>query len=224
MDLDRDVLPHNTSEVRAASTNTPAWTEDLTFPSWTPAPLHEWVGNLARASHAHPRRWASTSLALHGSFGTGKTGVGSCALRALAVEGVGSTFYWNMVTGPILRAQVEAGEAAKLPSPCWYESWSRLLSLHRRERWDEESWFSHLEERVGVLMLDDVGVDAGTPFRESFFLRHLEWAVDRPGRALVVTINADPEDWEVALGQRVADRVSDPARFTLVRLAGRTRR
>lgn len=240
MDLDREAVAHNTPEARASLVNAPAWTDGLTvltYPGGVPSALTAWLGGLltvcVRAAAPLGRDISpvpsrsyrpAPSVALWGPVGAGKTGLGIAALRALAAAGVGSAFYWNMVTGPGLRAAVDAGDAVARPSPCWYESWPRLLALHRRERWDEESWFDQLEERVAVLMLDDVGVDAGTAFRESFLLRHVEWAADRPGRSLVLTVNDRPADWVRTLGERLADRLLDASRFAVVEVPGASRR
>ena len=226
MDLDRDEVEYNTPEARSALINAPAWTAGLglgTYPEGVPRALAEWLKRRGCAAQVTPSGGSDapalvehTSLALYGHVGAGKTGLGVCALRALAAAGVGSRFVWNMVTGPGLRAAVDSGEVQGLPSPCWFESWPRLLALHRRERWDEEGWFSLLEERVAALMLDDVGIDAGTPFRESFLLRHIEWASDVAGRCLVLTVNDQPGDWRRVFGERVVDRLADQRRFALV--------
>jgi DNA replication protein DnaC len=217
-DLDSVALPHNTPDSRAALVNAPRWADGYTLETFvvaagTTAPS-EFAGWLS-ASVAE--RSAQRSVVLYGPPGSGKTGLGVCALRALARAAVGSTFQWNMSTSPGVRAAVESGEDQAEPSPCWFERWSRLLALYRRERWDEEGWFEQLERAVTVLMLDDIGVDAGTPFRESFLLRHIEWALDR-GRSLVLTLNAPPPRWSEVLGERAADRLQDSRWFRAVAL------
>src|SRR5216684_8516925 len=113
-----------------------------------PDELSEWLSDPDRRS-----------LVMYGRPGRGKTGLGLGLLRELAARGVGSMFAWNIVTSPQLRARVASGEYPEKPSPCWFERWSRLLALQKRTKWDEEGWFEQLEERVTVLMLDDVGVD-----------------------------------------------------------------
>jgi len=224
MDLDVDVMPHNTPEARAALVNAPRWTEGLHFGTYPRnVPDMDNVPDAAGVSdNERSSGWSSRddSVILYGGVGVGKTGLGVCLLRDRARAGVGSTFQWNMVTGPGLRAGVEAGDIKREPSPCWFESWPRLLALHRRDRWDEEGWFEQLEG-VASLMLDDVGVDAGTPYRESFLLRHLEWSVDRPGRSLVLTINDPVTAWRAVLGERAVDRVMD---FAYVHVAGESLR
>ena len=209
MNLDLDTLAHNTAEARAALVNAPGWTKHLTTKTFP-----------RRLPDARGFGVAVFGLALFGSVGAGKTGFGACILRDLAAAGFGSWFYWNLVTGVGVAEAVEAGILPRLPSPCWYESWPRLLAARRREKWDEEGWFEQLEERVSALMLDDVGVDAGTPFRESILLRHVEWAAERSGRILILTLNDRPPEWTRVLGDRVADRLLDATRFAVVELAG----
>lgn len=205
--LDTVSMPHNVPEVRETLVNAPAWAGGMTLGTY-PHPLPDGYLDLVSAL---PR-----SFALYGPVGRGKTVLAVCALRAHARRGAGSTFYWNMVTGVGNRTAVERGDRAPRLAPCWFESWSRLLSLHRREKWDEEGWFEQLEERVSVLVLDDVGVDAGTPYRESFLLRHVEWA-SAPGRALILTVNDPPSAWDTVLGERIEARLRN--RFLLVRVS-----
>lgn len=230
MDLDRDDAPYNTAETRGAAVNAPAWTWSLTlrgFPGGPPARIAAWLqgalvclDQMTSRGSSPPRSPGGLSLALWGAVGSGKTGLGVCSLCALAEASAGSRFYWNMATGPGLRAAVAAGDAPRRPAPCWFESWPRLLALQRRVRWDEEEWFDQLEERVAVLMLDDVGVVAGTPFREALLLRHLEWAAEVDGRVLILTLNDPPASWPRVLGERVADRLVDPVRFVVVEVPG----
>lgn len=198
-DLDDQSMPHNTPEAREVLVNAPAWADGMTFSTYPRKPPDEFSDVVC----LHPR-----SAVLYGPPGSGKTGLAVGALRSLARLGVGSTFYWNMVTGPGNREAVASGEEQVRLSPCWFESWPRLLALHRRERWDEEGWFEQLEERVTVLVLDDVGVDAGTPYRESFLLRHVEWAAGH-GRALILTLNDRSKDWGRVLGERVHSRIAN---------------
>jgi DNA replication protein DnaC len=214
-DLDNTPMEWNTAAAREALVNAPLPHFDFTFgtyPREVPPDVLIWAEG---AAHDGARR----GLVLHGAPGSGKTGLGVCALFRLASAGVGSMFHWNMVTAPGVRETVKSGEEKQRPSPVWFERWPRLLARHRGARWDEDEWFEQLEG-VTVLMLDDVGVDAGTPYRESFLLRHVEWAEDRADRALVLTLNDPPEEWDTALGQRVADRLVEPRRFLTVRVPG----
>jgi hypothetical protein len=220
MNLDRDFLPHCTIAARAALVNAPEWSDGLTFagfPGDVPAPLLGWVAGTAGVAG---ERKDPRGVVLYGPAGTGKTGLAVCVLRDLAAVGFGDTLLWNLATAPGVRAAVLSGDDPEEPSPCWFERFSRLLALRRREQWDEAGWFEQLEQRVSALVLDDVGVDAGTPYRESFLLQHVEWAQDRRGRALVITLNPPPAKWEEVLGERIADRLLDPRWFLKVQLGG----
>ncbi len=219
--LDKVAMPYNTPDERARIVNAPAWTAGLTlvtYPRPIPMDLIEWVTGAGTVSP-----YGHRGLVLYGPVGTGKTGVGVSALRILARSGVGSTFQWNMVTSPGVRAAVDSGDDRGEPSPCWFESWSRLLSLYRRETWDEQGWFDKLKDCVDVLMLDDIGVDVGTPYRESFLLRHVEWSYSA-GRSLILTLNSPPADWSKAIGERAADRLQDKRWFLRVPFSGKSLR
>lgn len=212
-DLDKDVMPWNTPGARAALVNAPEPFSGLsfaTYPRAVPSEFLNYVAFLAESSRLRK------SVVLHGAAGSGKTGLGVCMLRALAEAGVGDAFQWNVLTAPGAAAEAEE---APTPSPVWFERWSRLLARNRREHWDEEGWFEQLDG-VDVLMLDDVGVDTGTPYRQSFLLRHLEWAEDRAGRALVLTLNDPPLRWGAVLGERAADRMLERRRFLSVHVPG----
>jgi DNA replication protein DnaC len=126
-------------------------------------------------------------------------------------------FEWNMRTGPGNLAAVASGEMRQPPSPVWYESWPRLLAEYRRVGWNEPRWFTRLERRITVLMLDDIGLDTGTPYRESFLVRHIEWSYSA-GRTLILTVNDPPEEWKRVLGERASDRLRDPKQFINVRV------
>jgi hypothetical protein len=214
-DLDNTKMEWNTAAARLALVNAPRPHLGLTFLTYPRKVPHDLVLWAASSPAANMRR----GLILCGAPGSGKTGLGLSALFLLAAAGVGNTFQWNMVTAPGVRESVASGEERQAPSPVWFERWPRLLAQHRRESWDEAGWFAQLD-RVSVLMLDDVGVDAGTPYRESFLLRHVEWAEDRADRALVLTLNDSPEKWDTVLGQRVADRLLEPRRFLTVYVPG----
>lgn len=228
MSLDDRAMPHNTPEARAALVNAPWWAALFTFatfPGAVPEMFVKWT-NGDRCAGMHD----TSGAVLYGPAGGGKTSLGIDALKFLARLGYGSTFYWNMVTAPGYDDPSEPGEP-QLPSPCWFISWATFLaSLRPRGNREgsvsfisEAVWFADLEERVLALMLDDVDVDAGTPFRESLLLRHMEWATV-PGRRLILTLNSPPARWGGIFGERIADRLADPARFTLVPVLGKSLR
>lgn len=215
MNLDKDRMEWNTPEARAARTNAPAWCDGLlfgTYPRLGPElkAVAEWASR------------AETNLVLYGKAGLGKTGLGVCALRRLAARGFGSAFQWNIVTSPEVVAAVLSGEDERLLAPCWFERFSRLLTMNRRPEWDAADWFQQLEESVACLMLDDVGTDTGTQFRESFLLQHLDWALDFD-RRVVVTMNLPLERWAAVLGEPTADRLLS-SDFTKVEFSGESLR
>lgn len=207
-DLDATMMPWNTPAARAALVNVPEPYAGLTFETY-PRPVPALIAKYAAYD-------TDKGLVLHGAQGTGKTALAICILRQRACSGFGSMFQWNVLTAP--QALCEEGESPA-PAPVWFERWSRLLAQNRRERWDEAGWFEQLED-VSVLMLDDIGVDTGTPYRQSLLLRHLEWAEDRAGRRLFLTLNDPPSEWERLLGERVADRLAEARRFLVVHVPG----
>ena len=212
-DLDRAEMPWNTPEAREALTNVPAPYAALGFQTYLRA-VPEALRTFVADTVAEPR-----SLVLYGAQGVGKTGLGIAVLRSFASAGFGDLFQWNVLTASGARDAAENGEECDDPSPVWFERWSRLLARNRREHWDEEGWFEQLE-RVTVLMLDDVGAETGTQYRQSLLLRHLEWAEDRRGRRLILTLNDPPSKWGEALGERVADRMLERRRFLAVHVPG----
>jgi DNA replication protein DnaC len=162
-------------------------------------------------------------LVMFGDAGLGKTALGVALLRQLAADCVGGMHQWNMVTHPDVIRGWESGEDPRMLAPCWFERFSHLLRLQRRQSWDEEGWFEQLQRDVRVLMLDDIGVDAGTPFRESFLLSHIDWMFDTKAR-LILTTNARPEHWKAAFGPRINDRLLDSRWFLKIPFSGPTLR
>lgn len=143
----------NTPEARAALVNAPEPYSGLTFqtyPGVVPPELLAYVAALTESDR---------SLVLWGAQGVGKTALGIAVLRALAFAGDGSVFQWNVLTRP---DQLPLGRGERPdPSPVWFERWSNLLALNRRQDWDEVGWFDQLDD-VTALMLDDVNTETGT--------------------------------------------------------------
>lgn len=219
MNIDVDILGWNTPEARSGLINAPAVMRTLTLETYAarahqpvPEGVLDW---LARIGTPEQR-----NLLLCGKPGRGKTGLGIGLLRVLAERKVGSMFRWNLATAPGVRKAIAEGRSKEKPSPCWFERWPRLLSLQKRNSWDEEGWFELLDECTTVLMLDDIGIDAGTLFRESFLLRHIEWTEDKDGRALILTLNVGTGAWGATFGERIVDRLLERRRFDIVELQG----
>lgn len=218
-DLDTTNMPWNTPTARANLINVPESMGPLTLKSFAarqsiPAGVRVWLSEFDKP--VIERR----SLVLYGKPGRGKTGLGIAILRYLASLGIGDRFEWNLSTGPELLKKVAAGEVEQEPSPVWFMRWQRLLAQERRQKLDTDGWFDKLDEFVTVLMLDDVGVEAGTKFREGLLLQHMEWAEDKRGRSLILTLNNPLALWPATFGERIADRLTEERRFMMVEVTG----
>jgi len=215
--MDNVVCAWNTPDHRAQLTNTPRSFGGFSFASYPRTVPQDFSKYVASTSASNSRR----SVVLHGTQGSGKTGLGVCALSTFARQGVGSLFQWNVLTAE-RTTPVEKDEQV-FPSPCWFERWSSILARNRKTDWDEVGWFESLDD-VTVLMLDDVGVETGTPYREALLLRHLEWAEDDDRRMLILTLNDPPSKWPKVVGERVADRMIEQRRFLAVHVPGESLR
>lgn len=213
MSMDDVVCKWNTPERRAEIVNAPEPFQGFTFASYPRDVPHDFSTYAATTASSNMRR----SVILHGTQGSGKTGLGVCALQMFARQRVGSLFQWNVLTAE--RATPVEKDEQVFPAPCWFERWSAILARNRRADWDEVGWFDALDD-VTVLMLDDIGSETGTEFRQSLMLRHLEWAEDKKERMLILTLNTAPPQWEKVLGERVADRLLEQRRFLTVRVPG----
>lgn len=215
-DLDSLDMKWNTPAARMTLINAPEQMEEYSLESFSklrpiPDEITQWLQDFEKNR---------TSLILSGNIGRGKTGLGIGLLRELARRGAGDRFEWNLSTGPLLLKKIAAGEVEQEPSPIWFIRWQRLLAQERRQKLDENGWFDTLDENVTVLMIDDIGVETGTEFREGLLLQHLEWVEDKKGRTLILTVNINPTEWPRRLGVRIADRLIETRRFTLVKMDG----
>lgn len=222
----------------------PAWCtpEARVLASGVPDASWEWVtappATSETASQAREvlRRWSSQAsrvcgVVLHGGAGLGKTGVASCIVRDAAIRQVGARGWWSLATSPAALVGVAAGEFRRRPAPASFYRWRDLKSLLDRAKagstpWDEsppltaEKVLREVEGRCVVLALDDVDVDAPTPWKEEVLLRLLE--LPSSGARLVLTLNVNPAaaDGITKLGERVVDRLMDPALFARFHLSG----
>lgn len=218
-ELDTIDMPWNTSIARASLINVPESMAPLTLESYVakrpfPSGLVIWLSEFDKPMIE--RR----GLVLYGKPGRGKTGLGVGVMKHLAKRGVGDRFEWNLSTGPALLKKIAAGEIEQEPSPVWFMRWQRLLAQERRQKLDEDGWFDKLDECVTVLMLDDVGVEAGTKFREGLLLQHIEWAEDKRGRSLILTLNTPLASWPSTFGERISGRLMEDRRFAMVEVNG----
>jgi len=209
--LDDVAVEENTPAARRAAVNVPDWTRGLTLASFPHEALRGdvagWVEDIcAGAEHTPP------GLLLYGDAGSGKTGLSCAALLELAERGFGKMWEWNMAT---ITPVHDSGDTPD-PTPCWFLQWSEFLQSQRRTDLNKPSWMDLRNEHVSALLLDDIDVEAGTPFRETETLSQLEWSRYKRGRALIVTCNIGPERWEEMLGARIDRRLRDPDRFHAV--------
>lgn len=213
----------------AASLPDPGW-------AWESAP-HPPGSDSARAASLL-RLWSAAAgsdavpgVVLCGGAGLGKTGIAQMVVRDAALRGDGDPAHWVYAASPRVRAAVASGDFRRRPAPAEFRRWRDLKSLLDRAKagqlpWEEappltaEKVLREVEERCAVLALDDVDVDAATPWKEEVLLRLLE--LPRVGRRLVLTMNVDPAAPEgvARLGERVVDRLMDPSVFARFRLAG----
>lgn len=170
-------------------------------------------------------------LILCGSVGVGKTGAAVAALRYRATsesacEGVGyNADRWREVTHPGVLAAQQTGRLPHSFAPALFVRWSDLLlatSVVPGKPWAAPALLDAIEERVFLLVVDDLDMGTPTPFRETLLLNLIE----RPSRnrALILTMNRTPAQAVEFLGERVVDRLYATSDYLLVRQGGPTLR
>ena len=149
--------------------------------------------------------------------GTGKSTLMVALLRALAEAGVGDRFTWNV--GPEPEEDREGCEVP-MPYPVSYQFWPRLAEGFNRNDFDRDPWLTTID-RLSAVGLDEVTVlGEATERRVRFLQAHLEWVDLKPGRSLIVTTNAQPEQWLGKFGEYCSDRMLDARLFRRVRVRG----
>ena len=156
-------------------------------------------------------------LLLHGSPGTGKTGLVVGILREIVGSGLGDPGRWDYCnTERVLQRAERNGEFPPF-APVWYEWWPSLLRRFaesvKEDDPDGESRFSfsqlqrEMARHVRVLALDDFDIPSATPFREEVMV----WVLDEflgGGKRLIVTTNrAEPEELLASIGERATSRL-----------------
>lgn len=225
------LLPGNTLEARRALSHLP--------PSMWGWVFARYPGDLGIAGRV--QGWlasfqgsAPPGLVLHGPSGAGKTGLMAAAVNAALEQRIGSLAWWNLMTAPSYREALADGRLRPRPAPVWFESWTslrdRLKHTWRPMRGEDESdapggeeaLLAELDERVTLLAVDDIDVDAMSDWKESVLLRLL--AFPGGGRRLLVTTNVPLRGFLARFGERCADRLLDPEMFFLVEVPGRSLR
>ena len=230
--------PHNTSERRVDVSGVPYTWGWSTSPHSAEAPADETRRATSGETATHLlQRWSVTptppvlGVLLHGGAGLGKTGMACCLVRDAATRAVGESWAWSIVTSPKIVEATLAGDFRRRPAPASFYRWRDLKSLLDRCKtgqtpWDEnppltaEKVLDEIEDRCRVLALDDVDVDALTPWKEEILLRLLDLPLR--GCRVIVTMNANPASPEgiTRLGERVVDRLMDPDLFARFYLTG----
>src|SRR3990167_2767997 len=180
-DLD-DLEPEDDAAIRVRACGVP-------YPEWGWGGLREWRAEGVSAADLRdwgrsptPARWG---LLLHGEPGLGKTVAACCAVRDAAERRVGSAGAWVVVTAPRTQEAVVAGAFRQRPGPAQFYRWRDLKARLDAAKtgalpWAEEppltadKLLGEIEGRGAGLALDDVDVDAHTPWKEELLLRLLE--------------------------------------------------
>lgn len=150
---------------------------------------------------------------MFGKAGTGKTGLAVCAARFRVLSGDGEERWWVRTADLMIMDAVQQGVFRRRPAPVFFEWWptmSGYLSKATSHDWNDDhpsfdSLLEEIENRVTLLVLDDVDVGHPTPFREMVLLNILG-LMDK-GMRFVVTLNRQPGELVSVLGERVVDRL-----------------
>ncbi len=220
-------LPGNTLATRIALSHLPTSMHAWTFASY---PGDSGAAETLRQWTCRPPP-APQGLLLRGPAGAGKTGLMAAALHEALERAVGGMEWWNLMSTERYQEAVASGRLRQRPAPVWFESWGDLRDRLKRT-WrpggdddttaSEEQLLGELEERVAVLALDDIDVDAMGDWKESVLLRLLRFP--ERGQRLLVATNVPLRGFTQRFGERCADRLLDPAMFLLVEVAGRSLR
>lgn len=227
-----DLEPEDNAAARIRACGVP-------YPEWGWERLREWRAEGVSPSDLRdwvrapvPARWG---LLLHGSPGLGKTVAACCVVRDAAERRVGSAGAWTVVTSPRVEEAIAAGAFRRRPAPAQFCRWRDLKALLDAAKtgalpWSEEppltaeKVLGEIEGRCVVLALDDIDVDAHTPWKEEVLLRLLEIPLRRARLVLTTNLLQDLGRARDRLGERVVDRLMDSSVWAHVRFAGESLR
>lgn len=162
--------------------------------------VRKWMAGAMRAAIATRRVVVSIStgpsLLLLGPTGTGKTFQAYGAICGFAVCGV--MCQWQAISAADLYAQ-----------------------MRPRHHVDSEAEFEKFS-RVGLLVLDDLGVAKGSEWVEEINYRLVNHRYEH-GMPTLITSNVPPRDLAAVLGERVASRLTEMAQRATLKGADRRR-
>lgn len=229
-ELEGQAQAHNTLAARVQVAGLPSL--DWSWASWASMRKSESVEKAGTML----QKWSMgqghlRGVLLHGGAGIGKTGMTCSIIREAAEAGTGRMWAWNLATAPKVVAAVISGDFRRRPAPAIFYRWRDLKSLLDRAKvgqtpWDEmppltaEKVLQEIDDRCSVLALDDIDVDALTPWKEEILLRLLDLPLS--GCRVIITMNANPASQEgiARLGERIVDRLMDPQLFVRFHLTG----
>lgn len=160
-----------------------------------------------------------------GPTGVGKTGLAVAIAQARIAVSDGGESTWNYLASDRIVEQYRKGELRRRPTPVYFEPWASMKSRWRQderrkvqENEDDGTLLDELDRWCTLLILDEVGIGQFSPWAEELLLSLLS-RVER-GRRLIVTANREPAELIEVIGERAADRLTDPDMFRIVAVMG----